>query len=183
MWPIRQPQQAPATSGLLGGDLDGFPNGRRVFDDVTTIELRAIAGVTYPLVDTATPKFVPDAAAGAITPGLTSSNTDVTAMNTVHYLSTFPYLGTPHDGYHNPANNNPAPDLGAINQPPVQPPGQVTVIPIGAPQTGGGSTAGIEDKGLLFCRRRCARGSGARRWVECGASRLQGSCGRALGRI
>ena len=30
--------------GLLGGDLAGFPNGRRVSDDVVTIELRAIAG-------------------------------------------------------------------------------------------------------------------------------------------
>ena len=41
----------PSNLGLLGGDLAGFPNGRRVFDDVFTIELRAIAGVTYPLVD------------------------------------------------------------------------------------------------------------------------------------
>lgn len=133
----------PSNLGLLGNDLAGFPNGRRVFDDVTTIELRAIAGATYPLTH---PDYVPDAAAGQITQGLTSSNADVTANNTVHYLSTFPYLGTPHDGYHNPANNNPAPDLGAINQPP----GQVTIIPIGAPQTGGGSTSGIEDKGLLL---------------------------------
>ncbi len=28
-------------------DAAGFPNGRRVFDDVTTIELRALAGATY----------------------------------------------------------------------------------------------------------------------------------------
>lgn len=32
--------------GLLGGDVAGFPNGRRVFDDVTDIELRALAGGT-----------------------------------------------------------------------------------------------------------------------------------------
>ena len=44
--------------GILGGDLAGFPNGRRVFDDVATIELRAIAGATIPLVD---PTFTPDA--------------------------------------------------------------------------------------------------------------------------
>ena len=49
--------------GLLGGDLAGFPNGRRVFDDVVTIELRAVAGATYPLVD---PTFTPDDAAGAL---------------------------------------------------------------------------------------------------------------------
>ena len=47
---------------MLGGDLAGFPNGRRVFDDVVNIELRAIAGVTYPLVD---PTFTPDAAASS----------------------------------------------------------------------------------------------------------------------
>ena len=90
----------PSNLGLLGNDLAGFPNGRRVFDDVTTIELRAIAGAIYPLVDHS---YVPDAAAGAITPGLTSSNTDVTAENTIHYLPIFPYLGTPHGGYYNPS--------------------------------------------------------------------------------
>ncbi len=32
--------------GLLAGQLDGFPNGRRLIDDVTDIELRALAGAT-----------------------------------------------------------------------------------------------------------------------------------------
>jgi Domain of unknown function (DUF4331) len=32
--------------GLLGGDVAGFPNGRRVVDDVTDIALRAVAGGT-----------------------------------------------------------------------------------------------------------------------------------------
>jgi len=41
--------------------------------------------------------------------GLTSSNTDVTAENTEHYLPVFSYLGTPHSGYDNPATNTPAP--------------------------------------------------------------------------
>ncbi len=39
-----------------------------MFDDVVTIELRAIAGVTYPLVDKS---YTPDAAAGGSTEGLT----------------------------------------------------------------------------------------------------------------
>ena len=132
----------PSNLGLIGGDVAGFPNGRRVFDDVTTIELRAIAGVTYALVDTT---YKPDAAAGAITPGLTSSNTDVTAENTVHYLTTFPYLGTPHSGYYNPDSDAPAPDLAALD-PAVC---EVTKVPTGPPQTGGGGTSGFEDKGLL----------------------------------
>lgn len=86
--------------GLIGGDSAGFPNGRRVFDDVVTIELRAIAGATLPLVD---PSFKPDAAAGAITPGLTSGSSDLHANKSEHYLSSFPYLGTPHSGFKTPA--------------------------------------------------------------------------------
>ena len=54
----------PSPFGLLGGDLAGFPNGRRVSDDIVAIELRAIAGATYPLVDTT---YTPDAAAGPLT--------------------------------------------------------------------------------------------------------------------
>lgn len=88
--------------GVVGGDIGGYPNGRRVQDDVATIELRAIAGLTLPLVD---PSFVPDAAVGAISFGLTSSPTDLSAMNTEKFLSSFPYLGTPHSGYNAHTSN------------------------------------------------------------------------------
>jgi hypothetical protein len=82
------PTSNPNPLGILGGDLAGFPNGRRVFDDITSIELRAIAGATYPLVNKS---YTPDAAAALLTDGLTSANTS--------YLSQFPYLGTPQSGY------------------------------------------------------------------------------------
>jgi hypothetical protein len=78
----------PNPVGLIAGDAAGFPNGRRVFDDVVSIELRAIAGATYPLVDKS---YKPDAAAAAITDGLTSASTK--------YIPKFPYLGTPQSGY------------------------------------------------------------------------------------
>jgi hypothetical protein len=87
---------SPSNLGLIGGDPAGFPNGRRVFDDVATIELRAIAGATLPLVD---PSFKPDAAAGAISMGLTSGPTDVTALGKEKYLPEFPYLGVPTSGF------------------------------------------------------------------------------------
>jgi len=90
------PATGPSNLGLVGGDAAGFPNGRRVFDDVATIELRAIAGATLPLVD---PTFTPDAAAGAISMGLTSGPTDLTAMGSERYLPTFPYLGLPTSGF------------------------------------------------------------------------------------
>lgn len=84
------PAADPSLLGILGGDLAGFPNGRRVADDVTTIELRAIAGATYPLV---APDYAPDAAALALTQGVPPPG----------FLDTFPYLGHPHDGFSTPA--------------------------------------------------------------------------------
>ena len=88
------PSSKPNILGVLGGDLAGYPNGRRVFDDVVTIELRAIAGLTYPLVDKT---FTPDGAASAITDGLTPA--DVKAP----FLNKFPYLGVAYDGFFNPS--------------------------------------------------------------------------------
>ena len=38
------PADKPNILGVIGGDLAGFPNGRRVADDVVTIELRASPG-------------------------------------------------------------------------------------------------------------------------------------------
>jgi Domain of unknown function (DUF4331) len=86
--------------GYLGGDPGGFPNGRRVFDDVATIELRAVAGATLPLVD---PSYTPDGAAAAVDFGLTKSPTDLTIDGTQSYLPSFPYLGTPYSGFATPA--------------------------------------------------------------------------------
>jgi hypothetical protein len=82
------PTSNPNALGIIGGDLAGFPNGRRVFDDVVTIELRAIAGATVPLVNS---NYTPDKAASLITDGLDQTST--------RYLSQFPYLGTPRGGY------------------------------------------------------------------------------------
>ena len=84
------PSSNPNMLGILGGDLAGYPNGRRVQDDVVTIELRAVAGLTYPLID---PSFTPDGAAAVVTDGLTPAN------NSMPYLSSFPYLGEPDEGY------------------------------------------------------------------------------------
>ncbi len=81
------PSSSPSDEGILGGDLAGFPNGRRVGDDVVTIELRAIAGLTIPLVDT----YTPDAAASGVTDGTTNTNAKT--------KENFPYLGLPGGGY------------------------------------------------------------------------------------
>jgi hypothetical protein len=86
------PAKTPNALGLVAGDPAGFPNGRRVFDDVTTIELRAIAGLTYPLIDKT---FKPDAATSAIEQGVKPA--------AGRYLDAFPYVGTPYDGFDTPS--------------------------------------------------------------------------------
>ena len=89
------PAGKPNVYGLLGGDLAGFPNGRRVYDDTVTIELRCVAGASIPLVDST---FTADGAASGIY--------DVTAPDpsSSRYMSSFPYLGLPLDGYDTPSS-------------------------------------------------------------------------------
>jgi hypothetical protein len=80
---------AVSLNGILGGDLAGFPNGRRVFDNIVTVELQAVAGATYPLVNK---DYVPDGAASLINDG-------VLPPGNVSYLDVFPYLDHPVSGY------------------------------------------------------------------------------------
>ncbi|WP_370248224.1 DUF4331 domain-containing protein [Nocardioides sp.] len=82
------PNPDPNPLGVVGGDLAGFPNGRRIIDDVVTIELRAVAGVTIPLVDDT---FTPDGAAAAVQDGTSNTNAEL--------LDDFPFLGLPGGGY------------------------------------------------------------------------------------
>jgi hypothetical protein len=86
------PAATPNPLGVIGGDVAGFPNGRRIVDDVVTIELMALAGATIPLVDKT---FTPDAAIADVKDGVTGAG--------LTFLPTFPYLGTPYSGYSVPA--------------------------------------------------------------------------------
>lgn len=80
------PSRSPSPLGLLGGDLAGFPNGRRVTDNVVTIELRAVAGATYPLIN---PSYTVDPAVNAVADGTSPPS----------FLSRFPYLDHPVSGF------------------------------------------------------------------------------------
>ena len=62
--------------GLLAGDPAGYPNGRRVFDDVTDISLRAVAGVFNPAFNVS-----PNNVLG-----------DGVNINDAPYRTSFPYL-------------------------------------------------------------------------------------------
>lgn len=80
--------------GFLAGDFAGFPNGRRLGDDVVDITLRAAAGILLP--------------GNSCSNGTTmvscnqSPNNilgDGVNQNDKPFLTTFPYLATPYDGY------------------------------------------------------------------------------------
>jgi hypothetical protein len=75
----------PATAsrlGLLGGDAAGYPNGRRLADDVVDISLRAVAGVFNPSFN-----IFPNNALG-----------DGVNVNDAPYRITFPYLANAPSG-------------------------------------------------------------------------------------
>jgi hypothetical protein len=63
--------------GALGGDADGFPNGRRLTDDIVDIELQVVAGALI---------------------GSPNSVGDSVDTNDISFANTFPYLGLAHSG-------------------------------------------------------------------------------------
>lgn len=83
--PTTTDPNAQSRLGLLGGEADGFPNGRRLVDDVVDIELRALAGGT------------------PLTPSFNKSPNNILGdgvdANDKPFMSTFPYVPSPHQGY------------------------------------------------------------------------------------
>ena len=95
----------PSRLGVLEADLCGFPNGRRLLDDVTDIEIRAVADGYGPVVNS----FY-----GSLTPNLTPNNAvgDGVDENDAPFLDQFPYQSTPNQGYehiHHQLGPNPVP--------------------------------------------------------------------------
>jgi hypothetical protein len=72
------PNPQPNRLGVLAGDTQGFPNGRRLFDDVVDIEIQALEGAA------ASGKLVKALAAG-----------DKVHHNDVEFAPNFPYVGLP----------------------------------------------------------------------------------------
>jgi hypothetical protein len=93
--------------GFLGGDRAGFPNGRRVGDDVVDIELRVLAGAT-----SFTPAFnvAPNNILG-----------DGANENDQPFRTSFPYLSSPFSGYEGPLGRTGTTDTTAPANPPARP--------------------------------------------------------------
>ncbi len=83
--------------GVLGGDFAGFPNGRRLEDDVTDIELRALTcgyGTTVgPLIESL------GFCAGNANRSPNNQLGDGVDANDRPFHTTFPYVPEPHQGY------------------------------------------------------------------------------------
>ena len=81
--------------------MDGFPNGRRLEDDVTTIELQAVGGLVLAAVglpfDDATAANYSDLASARLAAELTFVAGPT--KNDLPILASFPYLPNPHRGY------------------------------------------------------------------------------------
>lgn len=78
----------PNRLGVLAGDNQGYPNGRRLGDDVTDISLQAVAGAAYPLFH---PSFTPDPLATKLGDGVDT--------NDKAFRTSFPYLALPTSGF------------------------------------------------------------------------------------
>jgi hypothetical protein len=71
------PSSHPNRLGALAGDIQGFPDGRRLTDDVVDISERVVAGALL---------------------GHNVPLGDGVDQNDVPYLTSFPYVAPPHDG-------------------------------------------------------------------------------------
>src|SRR5688572_6717012 len=92
------PAANPNRFGVLAGDLAGFPNGRRLADDVVDIELRVIAGALL-----SPPKNIPLG--------------DGVDQNDRPFRSQFPYVSLANDGFNSQLKRN-EPQHDPVLQPP-----------------------------------------------------------------
>jgi hypothetical protein len=81
---------SPNRLGAIAGDLGGFPNGRRLSDDVVDVALRVVAGV---LVD-------------GYNKSPNNALTDGVDANDKAFMSTFPYVALPNQGFESKPHNN-----------------------------------------------------------------------------
>jgi hypothetical protein len=113
-------------------NMDGFPNGRRLEDDATRIELQAVGGVVLAALGLWYDDFVPGGS--PVTPNLLSVvtyNTGVNANDT-SFKTSFPFVQTPWSGTHNCSCSTPssAPHVAVRNI------GPATTEPLGLASPG-----------------------------------------------
>jgi Domain of unknown function (DUF4331)/Secretion system C-terminal sorting domain len=81
-------------------NMDGFPNGRRLEDDVTRIELQAVSGVVLAAIGLWYDDFIPGTTPSPVTPNLLNVLTYSTGVdvNDATVKTSFPYVQAPFAG-------------------------------------------------------------------------------------
>jgi hypothetical protein len=92
------PTLTPNRMGVLAGDFAGFPNGRRLGDDIVDIELQAVAcaygaagNLVYSLTGNCNPAVYNGFPNNAVGDGVNG--------NDKPFLASFPYMASPFQGY------------------------------------------------------------------------------------
>lgn len=82
-------------------NMDGFPNGRRLEDDVTTIELQAVSGVVLAAIGLWYDDYNPTVGGSPVTHNLVNvlSFSAGPTQNDTTFKASFPYVQTPWRGY------------------------------------------------------------------------------------
>jgi hypothetical protein len=108
---VPTPVATQSDLGVLGGDLAGFPNGRRPYDDVVDLTLRVAEGALCGAIgncgaQTTDPNHGIPYTDGARAAGADAAHSQVTGRINVAdtYLPVFPYLNTPIPGSPNGVN-------------------------------------------------------------------------------
>ena len=103
------PTAEPNRLGVLGGDLQGFPNGRRLTDDVIDISVQAVAGA---------------AQSGELVEALATG--DRVDANDVAFEQSFPYVALPGNGSTPDVSSDGSTGATAAVAPPAAPPADNT---------------------------------------------------------
>jgi uncharacterized protein DUF4331 len=98
------PSDAPDRLGVLAGDLQGFPNGRRLADDVVDISIQAVEGA---------------AQSGQLVDALAAG--DAVDANDNAFGDAFPYLALPNEGAVNGGGSTTSDTSGSVASPSPEP--------------------------------------------------------------
>jgi hypothetical protein len=98
------PSASPNRLGVLAGDNAGFPNGRRLSDDIVDIALRVVGGVLVSGFDKAPNNQLGDGVDG----------------NDAPFKTTFPYMAPPWSGFNSPHGTSLAGGSPVVPELPIQ---------------------------------------------------------------
>lgn len=97
---LTQPQYANTNLEFIP-NMDGFPNGRRLEDDVTRIELQAVSGVVLAAIGLWYDDYTPGQTPSPVTPQLLKvlGFNAGPVRNDLPFRTEWPYMAYPHRGY------------------------------------------------------------------------------------